>query len=144
MGYECNARSSEEISPHRRDVLYHRTHVVSLDRKSCKVRRFRKNPQNKSNAHSSIPFCWYLFWWKNHMNCFSLYFRDPRKIILKKGSTGLGFNIVGGENGEGIFVSFILAGAPADLSGELRRGDQILSVGHPQWTQRAGRNLDWK
>lgn len=66
------------------------------------------------------------------MNCVSLYFRDPRKIILKKGSTGLGFNIVGGENGEGIFVSFILAGAPADLSGELRRGDQILSVGHPQ------------
>ncbi|XP_061194420.1 disks large 1 tumor suppressor protein-like isoform X1 [Saccostrea echinata] len=54
--------------------------------------------------------------------------RDPRKIVLKKGSTGLGFNIVGGENGEGIFVSFILAGAPADLSGELRRGDQILSV----------------
>ncbi|KAK3095808.1 hypothetical protein FSP39_019465 [Pinctada imbricata] len=54
--------------------------------------------------------------------------REPRKIILKKGSTGLGFNIVGGENGEGIFVSFILAGAPADLGGELRRGDQILSV----------------
>jgi len=54
--------------------------------------------------------------------------RDPRKIHLKKGSTGLGFNIVGGEDGEGIFVSFILAGGPADLSGELRRGDQILSV----------------
>lgn len=58
-------------------------------------------------------------------------FRDPRKVILKKGSTGLGFNIVGGEDGEGIFVSFILAGGPADLSGEIRRGDQILSVnGH--------------
>ncbi|XP_041354335.1 disks large 1 tumor suppressor protein-like isoform X5 [Gigantopelta aegis] len=55
--------------------------------------------------------------------------REPRKITLKKGSTGLGFNIVGGEDGEGIFVSFILAGGPADLSGELRRGDQILSVG---------------
>ncbi|XP_077098624.1 disks large homolog 2 isoform X43 [Siphateles boraxobius] len=54
--------------------------------------------------------------------------REPRKIILHKGSTGLGFNIVGGEDGEGIFVSFILAGGPADLSGELRRGDQILSV----------------
>uniref|UniRef100_A0A8C1KUF5 Discs, large homolog 2 (Drosophila) n=1 Tax=Cyprinus carpio TaxID=7962 RepID=A0A8C1KUF5_CYPCA len=51
-----------------------------------------------------------------------------RKIVLHKGSTGLGFNIVGGEDGEGIFVSFILAGGPADLSGELRRGDQILSV----------------
>ncbi|KAJ8280098.1 hypothetical protein GJAV_G00050510 [Gymnothorax javanicus] len=54
--------------------------------------------------------------------------REPRKIVLHKGTTGLGFNIVGGEDGEGIFVSFILAGGPADLSGELRRGDQILSV----------------
>uniref|UniRef100_A0A8D2L1R5 Discs large MAGUK scaffold protein 3 n=1 Tax=Varanus komodoensis TaxID=61221 RepID=A0A8D2L1R5_VARKO len=54
--------------------------------------------------------------------------REPRKIALHKGSTGLGFNIVGGEDGEGIFVSFILAGGPADLSGELRRGDRILSV----------------
>ncbi|XP_032830804.1 disks large homolog 2-like isoform X6 [Petromyzon marinus] len=52
----------------------------------------------------------------------------PRKIALHKGSTGLGFNIVGGEDGEGIFISFILAGGPADLSGELRRGDQIVSV----------------
>uniref|UniRef100_A0A8C7HL30 Discs large MAGUK scaffold protein 3 n=1 Tax=Oncorhynchus kisutch TaxID=8019 RepID=A0A8C7HL30_ONCKI len=54
--------------------------------------------------------------------------RSPRKVLLHKGSTGLGFNIVGGEDGEGIFVSFILAGGPADLSGELRRGDRILSV----------------
>ncbi|XP_038555992.1 disks large homolog 3 isoform X1 [Micropterus salmoides] len=54
--------------------------------------------------------------------------REPRKVLLHKGSTGLGFNIVGGEDGEGIFVSFILAGGPADLSGELRRGDRILSV----------------
>ena len=51
-----------------------------------------------------------------------------RTVILNKGSSGLGFNIVGGEDGEGIFISFILAGGPADLSGELRRGDQILSV----------------
>ncbi|XP_072573436.1 disks large homolog 3 isoform X3 [Paramormyrops kingsleyae] len=54
--------------------------------------------------------------------------REARKVVLHKGSTGLGFNIVGGEDGEGIFVSFILAGGPADLSGELRRGDRILSV----------------
>lgn len=54
--------------------------------------------------------------------------REPRKIILRKGTTGLGFNIVGGEDAEGIFVSFILAGGPADLSGELKRGDQLLSV----------------
>ncbi|CAD7673086.1 unnamed protein product [Nyctereutes procyonoides] len=53
---------------------------------------------------------------------------EPRKVVLHKGSTGLGFNIVGGEDGEGIFVSFILAGGPADLSGELQRGDQILAM----------------
>ncbi|XP_053160389.1 disks large homolog 1 isoform X9 [Hemicordylus capensis] len=54
--------------------------------------------------------------------------REPRKLLLHRGSTGLGFNIVGGEDGEGIFVSFILAGGPADLSGELRKGDRIISV----------------
>ncbi|KAM3930223.1 disks large homolog 1 isoform 26-T26 [Leptodactylus fuscus] len=54
--------------------------------------------------------------------------REPRKIILFRGATGLGFNIVGGEDGEGIFISFILAGGPADLSGELRKGDRIISV----------------
>ena len=57
-----------------------------------------------------------------------MYCREPRKILLKKGGTGLGFNIVGGEDGEGIFISFILAGGPADLSGELHRGDQLISV----------------
>ena len=57
--------------------------------------------------------------------------RTPRSVVLSKGTTGLGFNIVGGEDGEGIFISFILAGGPADVSGQLRRGDQILSVnGH--------------
>nr|XP_023699871.1 disks large homolog 1-like [Paramormyrops kingsleyae] len=54
--------------------------------------------------------------------------REPRKVVLLRGSTGLGFNIVGGEDGEGIFISFILAGGPADLSGELRKGDRIVSV----------------
>ncbi|XP_028654120.1 disks large homolog 4 isoform X4 [Erpetoichthys calabaricus] len=54
--------------------------------------------------------------------------REPRRVVIHRGSTGLGFNIVGGEDGEGIFISFILAGGPADLSGELRKGDQILSV----------------
>ncbi|XP_041444923.1 disks large homolog 4 isoform X2 [Xenopus laevis] len=54
--------------------------------------------------------------------------REPRRIVIHRGSTGLGFNIVGGEDGEGIFISFILAGGPADLSGALRKGDQIMSV----------------
>lgn len=65
-----------------------------------------------------------LFW-----VCFSS--REPRRVVLQRGSTGLGFNIVGGEDGEGIFISFILAGGPADLCGELRKGDRILSVRHP-------------
>ncbi|XP_053435912.1 disks large homolog 3 isoform X3 [Nycticebus coucang] len=76
-------------------------------------------PQVPSTRYSPIP---------RHMLAEEDFTREPRKIILHKGSTGLGFNIVGGEDGEGIFVSFILAGGPADLSGELRRGDRILSV----------------
>ncbi|XP_069896374.1 disks large homolog 3 isoform X5 [Dipodomys merriami] len=76
-------------------------------------------PQVPPTRYSPIP---------RHMLVEEDFTREPRKIILHKGSTGLGFNIVGGEDGEGIFVSFILAGGPADLSGELRRGDRILSV----------------
>ncbi|XP_039109263.1 disks large homolog 3 isoform X3 [Hyaena hyaena] len=76
-------------------------------------------PQGPPARYSPIP---------RHMLAEEDFTREPRKIILHKGSTGLGFNIVGGEDGEGIFVSFILAGGPADLSGELRRGDRILSV----------------
>ncbi|XP_061768886.1 disks large homolog 4-like isoform X1 [Nerophis ophidion] len=56
------------------------------------------------------------------------YGREPRRVCVQRGASGLGFNIVGGEDGEGIFISFILAGGPADLSGELQKGDQILSV----------------
>ena len=57
-----------------------------------------------------------------------LFPREPRQVSLVKGNAGLGFNIVGGEDAEGIFISFILAGSPADVCGELRRGDQIISV----------------
>jgi len=55
-------------------------------------------------------------------------FNVPRQVSLQKSAAGLGFNIVGGEDGEGIFVSFILSGGPADISGQVRRGDKILSV----------------
>ncbi|XP_055713977.1 disks large 1 tumor suppressor protein isoform X12 [Phlebotomus papatasi] len=54
--------------------------------------------------------------------------REVRTIQIGKGPQGLGFNIVGGEDGQGIYVSFILAGGPADVGGELKRGDQLLSV----------------
>ena len=47
--------------------------------------------------------------------------RAARLVSLTKGPAGLGFNIVGGEDGEGIFISFILAGGPADLSGQVRQ-----------------------
>ncbi|XP_040576226.1 disks large 1 tumor suppressor protein [Lepeophtheirus salmonis] len=61
--------------------------------------------------------------------------RESREVTLERDERGggLGFNIVGGEDAEGgrIFISFVLAGSPADLcvgGGELRRGDQILAV----------------
>jgi len=57
-----------------------------------------------------------------------MFTRDAREVCLTKQGGGLGFNIVGGEDGEGIFISFILAGSPADTCKWLRRGDQILKV----------------
>ncbi len=75
---------------------------------------------------------------KNKINIFNrknYYLRDPRRVHLQRGPTGLGFNIVGGEGGEGIFISFILTGGPADLSGNLRKGDQIISVNNIDLTQ---------
>ncbi|MGH0177283.1 UNVERIFIED_CONTAM: hypothetical protein FKN15_074746 [Acipenser sinensis] len=97
--------------------------VNKLCDKPPSPRHYSPAESDKSLLHS-IPFPLY------HIGLLpdSEITREPRKIVLHKGSTGLGFNIVGGEDGEGIFVSFILAGGPADLSGELRRGDQILSV----------------
>lgn len=53
---------------------------------------------------------------------------EPRVVELEKGPQGLGFNIVGGEDGHGIYVSFLLAGGPAERCGELRRGDRLLAV----------------
>ncbi|XP_041988054.1 disks large 1 tumor suppressor protein isoform X5 [Aricia agestis] len=53
---------------------------------------------------------------------------EPRVVELEKGPSGLGFNIVGGEDGHGIYVSFLLAGGPAERSGRLRRGDRLLAV----------------
>jgi len=51
-------------------------------------------------------------------------------VIIRKSGSGLGFNIVGGEGGEGIYVSYILPGGAADIGGQLRRGDQLLSVSY--------------
>ena len=57
--------------------------------------------------------------------CFS---EAVRSVTLDKGPFGLGFNIVGGEYGEGIFISFILEGGPASINNKLRKGDRIISV----------------
>lgn len=99
------------------------------------MRYYKYNTQHKpmdwwllSEPASVSAQVFYIFWPAPHPDVVTLFGREPRKVLLHKGSTGLGFNIVGGEDGEGIFVSFILAGGPADLSGELRRGDRILSV----------------
>lgn len=51
----------------------------------------------------------------------------PRVVMLRKGDAGLGFNIVGGENAEPIFVSHVVPGGVADLSGQVYRGDVLLS-----------------
>ncbi|ESO09358.1 hypothetical protein HELRODRAFT_73781, partial [Helobdella robusta] len=94
----------------------------------------KSKPDKQSNVKVCIKTA-FLFFYINIRNIIFLnkilkliICREPRKIILRKGTSGLGFNIVGGEEAEGIFVSFILKGGPADLSGKLHKGDQILSV----------------
>jgi len=52
----------------------------------------------------------------------------PRVVTLKKGDGGLGFNIVGGEDREPIYISHVLPGGVADLSGNVRKGDVLLQV----------------
>ena len=64
---------------------------------------------------NSFILCVHHFHYESH-NSIS---RQPRNVSLTKGPAGLGFNIVGGEDGEGIFISFILAGGPADVSGQV-------------------------
>jgi hypothetical protein len=46
---------------------------------------------------------------------------EPRVVVLRKADGGLGFNIVGGEDGEPIYVSHVLPGGIADLSGNVRK-----------------------
>uniref|UniRef100_A0AC34FYS4 PDZ domain-containing protein n=1 Tax=Panagrolaimus sp. ES5 TaxID=591445 RepID=A0AC34FYS4_9BILA len=53
---------------------------------------------------------------------------EPRLVTLRKGDGGLGFNIVGGEDGEPIYISHVLPGGVADLSGNVRKGDILLQV----------------
>ena len=53
-----------------------------------------------------------------------------REVILtRRHGEGLGFNIVGGDDGEaGIFISHVVPGGVADINGELRVADRILQV----------------
>ncbi|XP_065205069.1 multiple PDZ domain protein-like isoform X4 [Planococcus citri] len=48
--------------------------------------------------------------------------------LTKKPGKGLGLSIVGRKNGNGIFISDIVAGGAAGVDGRLMKGDQILAV----------------
>ena len=46
---------------------------------------------------------------------------EPRLVRLRKGDSGLGFNIVGGEENEPVYISMIVPGGAADASGNVRK-----------------------
>lgn len=46
---------------------------------------------------------------------------DFLRVTLRKGELGLGFNIVGGEDGEPIYISHVMPGGAADLNGNIRK-----------------------
>ena len=58
--------------------------------------------------------------------------RASRQVSLTKGAAGLGFNIVGGEDGEGIFISFILntESAPAEEADDGNKDVDPLAIDH--------------
>ena len=62
------------------------------------------------------------------MTAFTCVYSVARRVILKKGASGLGFDIVCSEEDKGIFVSSVVPGGPADVSRELRKGDQLILV----------------
>ena len=54
-----------------------------------------------------------------------------RKVTFERPlGTGLGFNIIGGEDQYGIFISYVAPRGVADKSGLIKEGDQILEVWH--------------
>ncbi|XP_065192046.1 protein lin-7 homolog C-like [Sycon ciliatum] len=56
-------------------------------------------------------------------------YAHPRIVELPKTDSGLGFNIMGGNDPETpIYVSRIIADGVADRNGGLRRGDELLAV----------------
>jgi len=55
-------------------------------------------------------------------------FRLEKVATIRRSDEGLGFNIIGGEDKEGIFISYVAPGSPADQNGILEPGDRILSV----------------
>ncbi|XP_030070490.1 synaptojanin-2-binding protein [Microcaecilia unicolor] len=62
------------------------------------------------------------------------YLPDDEEIQLKRGPSGLGFNIVGGTdqqymcNDSGVYVSKIKDDGAAALDGRLQEGDKIIAV----------------
>lgn len=58
----------------------------------------------------------------------ALFLSSERRVLLRRGTNGFGFHIIGDENRQGIYISLIQPGGAADKSGELRKGDRILSV----------------
>ncbi|OAF71108.1 PDZ domain-containing protein 11 [Intoshia linei] len=56
-------------------------------------------------------------------------YSHPRLVTIKRSNDNLGFNITGGsEQNSPIFISRIIPNSCADISAELRRGDQIISI----------------
>uniref|UniRef100_A0A914H3J1 Uncharacterized protein n=1 Tax=Globodera rostochiensis TaxID=31243 RepID=A0A914H3J1_GLORO len=54
--------------------------------------------------------------------------RQPRWVSIRKGEMGFGFNIVGGEDGEPVYITRVAPGGAADQTGNIRKGDVLLRV----------------
>ena len=55
-------------------------------------------------------------------------YEDIEVELVKKAGKGLGLSVVGRRDGNGVFISDMVAGGVAELNGQLLRGDQIMNV----------------
>uniref|UniRef100_A0A8C4SMY3 Tyrosine-protein phosphatase non-receptor type 20 n=2 Tax=Erpetoichthys calabaricus TaxID=27687 RepID=A0A8C4SMY3_ERPCA len=105
-------RDGQPVIPVKKTLMSLNNNLCTQVNGSSIMNGCRNNGENReSQAHFDSP----VF----EGNIFELQLEKPA-------SGGLGFSVVGGENG--IFVKSITPGGLADLTGELKVGDQLLQV----------------
>ena len=94
----------------------------------CDTSYYNVHSTSHTTIHCTLCNVLYVHYRHYYTLCYVHYVHSTHYYTLYTSPQGLGFNIVGGEYSEGIYVSFVLPAGVADVSGSLKMGDQILQV----------------